>query len=196
MNWLNDRVRLQKIANGVDGSVKLTTKNSLFWRLIASFLSFFKIMNRSVFLQNFATTIGSVIAFPACWSTESVERVLGHELMHVKQARKCGFGLSPWLGLPIFAIAYLFLPLPFGLAYCRLHFELEAEKTQWYKMLKEGTGLIVVDSIARDWAYTVSGPSYGWCMPRKYVLQETSKAVGSLFMCCLGELPSGSSVQG
>lgn len=195
MSWLDDRIRLQKMANEVDRSVRLTTKDSLFWKILANILQFFHIMKSWRFLDSFATTIGPVIAFPRSWTTEAVENTLDHELIHVRQARICGLGLSPWLGLPIYTIAYLLLPLPLGLAYCRFHFELEAEKVRWSRMFQEGTGLIVIDSLAKDWANMVSGPSYGWSMPRKYVLEETSRAVGSLFLKYLGELPSGSSIK-
>jgi hypothetical protein len=195
MTWLDDQVRLQKMANEVDKSVRLTTKDSLFWQFMAVVLGWLHIMPALNFLRNFATTIGPVIAFPKHWTTGEVERTLDHELVHVRQARKCSLGLSPWLGLPIYAIAYLFLPLPFGLAYCRFHFELEAEKVRWYRMFKEGTGLVVISSLAEDWANMISGSSYGWCMPRKYVLKEANDTVGNLFMRCLGELPPGSSVK-
>jgi len=195
MSWLNDRARLQMMASEADISVRLVEKNSLFWRLLANILQVLRIMKANVFLDDFATTIGPIIAFPSNWSTETVENVLTHELVHVKQARACSFGLHPWIGLPIFAIAYLFLPIPFGLAYCRFHFELEAEKVRWYKMFKEQTNFVVIDSIAKNWAKLVSSSSYGWSMPTKWAIELTSEAIGKLFARYLSELPSGTSVE-
>ncbi len=79
------------------------------------------------FLTHYATTIGPWIALPEAWFTdlERYRHVIAHEEHHVKQLTKAGLG-SPVLGIVPMGLAYLFLPLPIGLAWCRYALEREA----------------------------------------------------------------------
>ena len=83
--------------------------------------------NRS-FLTDYYTTIGGVVGYPTEGSSRSLaERiaVLEHELIHIKQCARLGFG-KVWIGFPIYMVLYLLLPLPIGLAYFRWRYEREA----------------------------------------------------------------------
>src|SRR5205823_1232628 len=76
---------------------------------------------QSRYLDAYATTIGRTIWLPRNWAArppaERAETLL-HELVHVRQFRR--FGLVPM------AVAYLLLPLPMGLSWCRMRLEREA----------------------------------------------------------------------
>jgi hypothetical protein len=73
------------------------------------------------YLQDYVTTIGRTIYVPPDWERRSLAdryATLRHEAVHLRQFRR--YGLIPM------AIAYLLLPLPFGLAWCRMRLEREA----------------------------------------------------------------------
>ena len=73
------------------------------------------------YLTDYVTTLGRTIYLPAGWDSRPLDDryvTLCHELVHVRQFER--WGLIPM------AIAYLLLPLPFGLAWCRMRLEREA----------------------------------------------------------------------
>lgn len=73
------------------------------------------------FMTDFITTIGDTVYVPDTWyQGDDVSRmiVLRHERVHMRQKKK--------YGMVLFTLAYLFSPLPGGLAYCRARFEREA----------------------------------------------------------------------
>lgn len=101
---------------------------------------------------------------------ESVERVgatLVHEARHTRQARWCGLGLHPWLGMPVFAVLYLALPLPIGLGIARFLFELDADRAAWRHTLAVGAPPDQVRERAREFASRVCSGHYGWPVPRR-----------------------------
>jgi len=141
INWTVDKERLQQEAQKIDSSIKLITKDGLFWKMIAWVLFIFSFghFKQETFLKVFATTLGNYQAYPKEWSIESVESVMIHESRHTYQARLCGFGTHPLAGLPIMALLYIFLPFPILIAFPRFFLELDAEKAAWRYGLKKGT---------------------------------------------------------
>src|SRR5687767_5907402 len=67
------------------------------------------------YLQDYVTTLGQTIYVTPDWDARSLAdryATLRHERVHMQQFRRYGF-------VPM-AIAYLLLPLPLGLAWCRM----------------------------------------------------------------------------
>ena len=87
-------------------------------KLMRFFAVLLALIGNDRFLRSFWCTIGRKIYYPQCvtdpWKHVTI---IEHELVHVQQWIK-------WRLL--FAISYLLLPLPFGLAWCRWRFEREA----------------------------------------------------------------------
>ena len=94
---------------------------SLFMRTIGVCLYLITFGQMSRFMRDFVTTIGTTVYVPAAWDSWSVESryvLLRHERVHMRQRAK--------YGSLIFALAYLFFPLPCVFAYARMRFEQEA----------------------------------------------------------------------
>ena len=94
-----------------------------------------------------------------------VEALLVHEARHTRQARWCGLGLHPWLGLPLFGLLYLALPLPAGLAVARVFFEIDADRAAWRHALASGASPDQVRARAAEFAGRVCSGHYGWPLP-------------------------------
>jgi len=173
MSWTADRERLQAEVRKLDPAIRLTTKNSWFWKVLAWILfimSFGKFKYKD-FLTRFATTLGHVQAYPKEWNTASVERVMIHESRHSWQARICGFGIHPIVGLPIMAILYGFLLFPVLLAVFRVWFELDADRAYWRYGLANRT--MSADGVrwrAQSFAETISSPAYMWSIWRRFAV--------------------------
>ena len=184
MSWLAEREQLQEEAQGFNKTIRLTSKNGWFWKAIAwiLFVVSFGRFKREDFLVHFATTIGHVQAYPEEWDAATVRRVMVHESRHCFQARVCGFGIHPMVGLPIMTLFYAFLPLPMLLAFFRAWFELDADRTSWRYQLAHGTA--DADTIrwrAQNFAETISGPAYMWSVWRslavRWFLREAEKVI-------------------
>jgi hypothetical protein len=107
---------------------KIVDKKGWFWKAIHVAVVILTFGTNRNFLKGYYTTIGPWIGVPEGWEARNLAgriAVLEHELRHVKQCARCGFG-NPIVGLPLFTILYLLLPLPIGLAYFRWRFEREA----------------------------------------------------------------------
>jgi|SRR3989339_246169 len=113
-----------------------------------------KWIGNNEFISRYWTTIGVTIYYP-----EGVQdpldhpQVVEHELIHVEQWKKW------WI---LFSISYLFLPIPFGLAWCRWRWEREAYlKAQ----------LSQADDIESQLDYLVQTlwKGYGWPWPKKWM---------------------------
>jgi hypothetical protein len=109
------------------------------------------------YLSHYVTTIGETVYVTPDWEARSLAdryATLRHERVHLEQFRR--YGLVPM------AIAYLFLPLPFGLAWCRMRLEREAyeETIRVHHELGTIGGQLrthVIDQFATG--------SYGWMWP-------------------------------
>jgi hypothetical protein len=107
---------------------KIVKKKGWFWKTIHVLVAIFTFGTNRNFLKGYYTTIGPWIGVPEGWEARSLAgriAVLEHELIHVKQCAKFGLG-NAIVGLPLFTLFYLLLPLPIGLAYFRWRFEREA----------------------------------------------------------------------
>jgi hypothetical protein len=176
MSWVANRAWVQELAQSIDKSAKVTTKDHWFWRMLGSILAFFHLMTKQQFLENYATTLGPIQAYPASWDLETVRQVCVHESEHTRQCRLCGFGLSPYLGLPIMGLLYGLFFFPVGLAWFRYRFELGASRKEWQWMLRHGIREEVVRNRAMWFAATVSSSAYGWPWPRTWTLRGFDKA--------------------
>lgn len=184
MSWLEERDQLQEEARKFDRSIRLTSKNGFFWKAVAwlLFIVSFGQFPRERFLTWFATTIGSVQAYPAEWDAGTVRRVMVHESRHCFQARVCGFGIHPMVGLPVMMLLYAFLPLPALFAFFRAWLELDADKASWRHQLANGLAdATTIRQRAQAFAETVSGPAYVWSVWRslavKWFLGEAEKVI-------------------
>lgn len=177
MSWVDDKERYEQIAKTIDPAVRLTTKDGWFWKAIAwiLFVVTFGQFKRERFLEDFATTIGPIQAYPRSYP-RLYEGTVVHESRHVRQFRWFGLGLHPWVGLPLMALSYLLLPLPLGLAYLRYALELDADRAKWKWMLERGEDPQSVLDRAESFAETVSGSAYGWAWPRPWALRGFRKA--------------------
>ena len=101
---------------------KLVPKlGSRLMRAIDLFLRVLSFGRADGFMADYTTTLGTTLYTPLCWGLMSEWQrmsILRHERVHMRQARR-------YTGL-LFSLAYLLLPLPVGVAYCRAKFEMEA----------------------------------------------------------------------
>jgi hypothetical protein len=109
------------------------------------------------YLQDYVTTLGQSIYVTPDWDRRSLAdryATLRHEAVHLEQFRR--YGLLPM------AVAYLLLPLPFGLAWCRMRLEREAyEETIRVHHALGTLGAHLRDHIVGQFT---SG-AYGWMWP-------------------------------
>jgi hypothetical protein len=169
VSWLAEHARLEAAARAIEPSVRLVAKEGALWRALAALVSCATAggISRRTFLEDYATAIGPLQGYPRSWSAERVARTLVHEARHTRQARWCGLGLHPWLGLPLFALLYLGAPLPSGLALLRFLFELDADRAAWRHALASGGSPDQVRARAREFASRVCSGHYGWPIPRR-----------------------------
>jgi hypothetical protein len=128
-------------------------------RLIAGTLKLISFGRMDRYLGGFVTTIGRTIYVPpdwASWPADSRVDVLRHELVHVAQFER--YGLVPM------AIAYLLLPLPVGLAWCRMRLEREAYEESMRAAFERG-GKEAVLAMRAGILSRFTGPDYLWMWP-------------------------------
>jgi hypothetical protein len=168
VSWTAERARLETIARAIEPSVRLVPKEGRFWRAAGTFASIATLggISREVFLRDYATAIGPLQGYPRGWSVERVERTLVHEARHTRQARWCGLGVHPWLGLPLMGLLYFAFPLPAGFAVARFLFELDADRAAWRHALASGAPPDWVRARAAEFAARVCSGHYGWPLPR------------------------------
>lgn len=130
------------------------------WKAIAGFLKFVTFGKMNRFMTDFTTVLGRTIYFPAGWRIEHVGPedyvTLCHEIKHVKDQYELGMGCFVF-GAILFALLYLFIPLPIFFAYFRYKFERDAYRVSWYTSLEVGLKPDLDFYIAQ-----LTGPSYLW----------------------------------
>jgi hypothetical protein len=177
MSWTAEHSELQALLRTYAGSgTWLVTKDSWFWRGLAwvLYVISFGGMRRERFLEDFATTVGGVVACPRSWTRSQVVGLLVHEARHVRQARWFGLGIpwvGHWLGLPLYSICYALLPLPVGIALLRVLFEADAEAVSLSWRLRVEPGFTELMAIRRmeHFAATVGSAAYFWPLPSSWV---------------------------
>jgi hypothetical protein len=190
-SWVKDKERLTALAHTIDNSVRLYTKDNWFCKTLAvlliivtfAWMSSLKAKERyRDFLERFATTIGPLQFFPVGWKIEQVERVVIHESRHTRQARWFGLWIHPWVGLPLYAVFYLLLFLPFGLAFFRALFERDAMKFElrWQYTRGKMTKAQVCERATR-FGNTVCSSKYAWALPKRWGVPWFEKVPDQVF---------------
>jgi hypothetical protein len=133
---------------------------SISWhqRLFAAVLFVLSLGLARHYLTHVVTTIGRRIYVPRAWgSWPSARRaeILRHELVHVRQFERWG---------PLMLIAYLLLPLPLGLAWCRMRIEREAYEES-IRATWEAGGRDATDALREHVVGQFSGATYLWMWP-------------------------------
>jgi hypothetical protein len=169
VSWVAQQARLEMLARRIEPSVRLRPKEGVLWRALGVLAAIATggAISVQIFLCEYATAIGPLQGYPRAWSAERVESMLVHEARHTRQARWCGFGIHPWLGLPVFALLYLAVPLPAGFAVARFWFELDADRAAWRHALERGSSPDWVRTRASAFAGRVCSGHYGWPVPRR-----------------------------
>jgi hypothetical protein len=154
MNW---QEKLESAKSNFPKLQVLKKKESL---LMISLNSAFVLLGNINFQSKYATTIGSTIYLPDDWENwdEATKfEIISHELIHVRQFKKYGIFL--------FSLMYLLLPIPFGFAYFRAIFEMEAY-AESLRIVKGQRGIEFLER--EDYKnFTINlftGPAYGWMM--------------------------------
>jgi hypothetical protein len=114
---------------------------------------------QAAYLDHYVTTIGCTIYVTPDWDRRALAdryATLRHERVHVEQFRR-------WGTLPM-ALAYLLLPLPMGLAWCRMRLERAAYEESMRVRHALGGRAAVEAMRAHVIAQFTSG-SYGWMWP-------------------------------
>lgn len=139
--------------------VRLVAKDGVWHqRLIHQLLRLVTLGAQSSYLDGYVTTLFHTIYLTPDWESRPVAdryATLRHELVHVQQFERWGVGM---------AVAYLLLPLPLGLAWCRMRLERAAyEETLrvWHRMGGRAACERLRDHVIRQFT---SG-SYGWMWP-------------------------------
>ena len=113
------------------------------------------------YLTHYQTTIGNRVYVTDDWDTRSVVTrmiTLRHERVHLRQFKKYTF-----LGM---SILYLAFPLPFGVAYFRAFFELEAYRESIVATYEYcGMEAVTNPSYKAHILSQFTGASYGWMWP-------------------------------
>jgi len=128
-------------------------------RLIHQLLRLVTLGSQSAYLDRYVTTLGNHIYVTPDWAQRSLgDRwvTLCHELVHVDQFARYGF-------VPM-ALAYLLLPLPMGLAWCRMRLEREAY-AESVRATYELGGLPAAKALREHVVSQFVSGSYGWMWP-------------------------------
>lgn len=149
-------------------ALRVVAKVGWFWRTLDFLVKLVTLWRVRDFLTDYATTIGNICGVPVAWGLVLPDELAAHEGWHVQQQRRLGLG-SVWVGLVPWGIAWLFLPLPIGLAWCRYALERSAYVKGFHAKLDD-----VLDPSERkaaradmiDFAVKqMTGASYGWAWP-------------------------------
>lgn len=147
---------------------KVVVKRGWFWVTLHALVVIITLGSNRRFLRGYCTTIGPWVGVPTGWESWSIESriaLLEHEAVHVRQCKKFGLG-NVIVGIPMFSLLYLLVPLPIGLAWLRWRFERVA--------YVRGINVRLEISGHSFWARTelidraveqLSGGAYAWTWP-------------------------------
>jgi hypothetical protein len=134
-------------------------RGSIAQRAIGKALALITLGGMRTYVSGYHTVMFGTLWVSEGWEQMSdVERyvLLRHERVHLAQARR--------MGAVTMGFAYLFLPLPLGLAYVRARIEWEAYE-ETLRALVEVSGLEAARA-QRAWLKArFVGPDYGWMWP-------------------------------
>jgi hypothetical protein len=120
------------------------------------------------YLTGYQTTIGRTVYVTPDWDQQCATHryvTLRHERVHLRQFHR--------FGVPLMAVLYLLMPLPIGLAWCRMHLEREAY-AETIRAHAEVFGLAAAaDPVFRDRIICqFTGPAYAWMWPFRRALER------------------------
>ena len=148
---------LDEIRQEFPGFRVIPKVESTFMRMLGFVL---RVLLGDAFMTEYTTTLGLTVYTPTEWGEMSEAgrlEVLRHERVHLRQARRYG-------SLP-FSFAYLFLPFPVGLSWCRARLEWEAYEESM-RATVEYRGAKALSDKHRAWLVGLFvGPSYGFMWP-------------------------------
>jgi hypothetical protein len=113
---------------------------------------------QSSYLDRYVTTLWRTVYVTPDWEARPIEErwaTLRHELVHVRQFERWGL---------LFALAYLLLPLPLGLAWFRMRAERAAyEETlrAWHQL----GGRAAAERLRAHICHQFTSGAYGWMWP-------------------------------
>lgn len=120
------------------------------------------------YLDGYYTTLGRTVYVTDDWDRRTADaryQVLRHERVHIRQFHR----YTP-VGM---AIAYLLLPLPLGLAYCRARLEMAAYAESIRAACEVGGLARVQDPAYREGIVEqFIGPAYGWMWPFRAAVER------------------------
>ncbi len=162
-------------------SVQLIRKeDSFLCKSIHIFLLVISFGRLNAFMTDYVSTLFGKIYTPTTWDSwgeASQQRTIRHEYVHIAQAERYGSLL--------FSLMYTLCPLPIGLAYFRMLFEMEAY-AETCIAIYEQTGRPVPRKTI-DWIVSqMTGPSYFWTWPfadsaekhlRRFVSEKTTQQI-------------------
>ena len=136
--------------------VKIVRKDqSKFWKLLAVLVKIVTFGKNSTFGTQFTTTIGKTIAVTPdydSWTVQNKLETITHEMVHVGQYKR--------YSVPVMALLYFLVFIPFGLAYFRYRFEREAYLTEFKYTIGKGWG--TKEELIDFGVQELSGSDYGW----------------------------------
>src|SRR5688572_11500927 len=142
--------------------IELKSQSALM-RVIDVLLRVITLGRMSHFMDDYVTTIGYVVYVDNGWEGRDYlarAATIRHEAVHMRQTNRMGFLL--------FAITYLLLPLPIGLAAGRRNLEMEAyEETLRAYVDYYGPSVLSLKSLRDSITEQFTGPSYFWMWPFK-----------------------------
>jgi hypothetical protein len=179
-SWTQSAQQYLGIACSVAAVSVITTKDGPFWRLAAWMLFLVSLgrFSKQRFLEEFASTLGPIQAYPHGWPRLS-PRLIVHEARHTRQFLLAGWfvpilgWLGPraraWAGLVPMTAIYGFFPLPVFFAWGRFRLELDADSYSWKVALQQGW--MSPDDVrqrAASFAETISSWAYLKTWPRRW----------------------------
>lgn len=152
----------------IDEGVTIEPKSSKwYWKAIAAILLVIS-FGQIKFMNSSTTTIGNLIGTPSSWESYpdgARYETLLHEAVHIRQYRRFGFG-NAWVGIIPVGFAYLFLPFPVGIAYCRAKLEQEGYEES-IRAIIQLAGLTEALKARNHFVSQFSSANYLWMWPFK-----------------------------
>lgn len=158
---------------------RIVDKSGWLWWLVGWLLRV-STLGRLRHFDHYVTTIGPIIAVPPGYPRDQAFflYLLHHEVEHVRQFKRFGFG-SAWLGVLPMAIVYLLLPLPMGLAWGRYRLERGAMLAELRAMMRHNEDTRTLKARVTSMARQLSGPDYAWAWPsQRRIRRDLLGAIG------------------
>ncbi len=141
---------------------------SLLQRSIGAALALLTFGRQRAYLDRYVTTLGSRVYLPDGWDRRSADDryvTLRHERVHLRQFRRWSF--------PVMAVAYLLLPLPLGLAWCRMRFERAAYEETLRAAAEVHGAAVLCDAAFRERIVEqFTSGAYGWMWPFRRAVER------------------------